>query len=115
MDNTKSIIEQALDELISVQFCDNTHDEATRAREEVAQIIRTLAEQLTADLERKDAIEQAAREALDVLKKITDGAIAVYEAGEKHGLSARAEMDHRDLRAARVAMKTLTKALDAKP
>jgi hypothetical protein len=52
----REIVEEALDELISVQFCDNTHDEATTARDEVGQIILTLAERLAAD---RDAWKKA--------------------------------------------------------
>jgi hypothetical protein len=37
-------------QLISVQFCDNTHDEATTARDEVGQIILTLAERFETEL-----------------------------------------------------------------
>jgi protein subunit release factor A len=64
-----------------------------------------------AELARLQAIEAAGREAKDVLTQITDGAIAVHEAGEKHGMSARAELDHRDLKAARTAKRKLVAAL----
>lgn len=46
-EQTKKEIEIALDELQSVQFCDNTYTQAIEAREEVEIIIRALAKRLT--------------------------------------------------------------------
>ena len=45
-DKTEAEIQTALDELRSVQFCDNTHTQAIEAREEVEIIIRALAKRL---------------------------------------------------------------------
>lgn len=67
-----------------------------------------------AEIRRLQAIEAAGRELLEALRRITDGATAVYEAGEKHGMSARAEIDHRDLTFAKKVIRKAA-ALEAKP
>ena len=46
-EQTEAQIEIALDELRSVQFCDNTYTQAVEAHEEVEVIIRALAKRLT--------------------------------------------------------------------
>jgi len=46
-DATENEINTALDELLDVQFCDNTFTQAVEAREQVEIIIRGLAKRLT--------------------------------------------------------------------
>lgn len=46
-EQTEAEIEKSLDQLRSVQFCDNTYTQAVEAREEVEVIIRALAKRLT--------------------------------------------------------------------
>lgn len=57
------------------------------------------------------SLEAALKQTLEALMRITDGAVPVYELGEEHGMSARSEIDHRDLKFAR---KAIAKAKGAK-